>query len=131
MLMMTSVIGICAYYECVVINTLTCDLDNFPDISHVMGNRPYNKLYSLILVLYSAAKLTEARAYNHFIAEFTRPAWRMFLLFCAILSAIFGPCIGYWDVFYDVDTHVLVAGLFSLGEVFYVYGLVYLVATHP
>ena len=62
MFMMASLIAICGYIECSD-GTFDCSLQNFPDISHVMGLAPLNKLYSIMLTIYSCTKQAEARAY--------------------------------------------------------------------
>ena len=37
-----------------------CTLQQLPDISHVMGVAPLNKLYAIMLTVYSASKMWEA-----------------------------------------------------------------------
>jgi hypothetical protein len=37
------------------------------------------------------------------------------------ISCIFGPCIGFWDVYYDMQVHCFVVALFVIGEVLYIF----------
>ena len=82
-----------------------CTLKEFPDISHVMGVAPLNKLYSIMLTVYSFTKQAEARAYHGRLSSFVSSTTNNILLLCAIASIIFGPCIGYFDTYYNVTVH--------------------------
>ena len=103
-----------------------CTLDNFPDISHLMGAPPLNKLYAIMLTVYSAAKQAETRAYYNKLSTFVRPLVNNFLVFVAIVAMITGPAIGYWDCYFDMDTHCLMSGIFSGAEVIYLYSFCYI-----
>lgn len=52
------------------------------------------------------------------------------ILLAATASFIFGPLIGYFDCYYDMDHHMLATNIFTMGEIIYVYSVVYLVATN-
>jgi hypothetical protein len=72
-----------------------------------MGGPPLNKLYSIMLTIYSCVKQAEARAYHDRLSTFVSPCVNNFLLFPALASFIFGPLIGYWDCYYNMDKHML------------------------
>jgi hypothetical protein len=95
-----------------------------------MGGPPLNKLYSILMTLYACVKTAEARAYHHRLSGFVSPFVNNILILAAIVSFIFGPCIGYWDCYYDMPMHMKVTGLFTGGEIVYIYGVVYLIATN-
>jgi len=105
-----------------------CTLDNFPDISHLLGAAPLNKLYAIMLTVYSATKQAEARAYYDRLSTFVSPLVNNFLFFVAVVAMISGPCIGYWDVYYDIDTHCFVTSVFTYSEVIYLYSLCYIMS---
>jgi len=105
-----------------------CTLHKMPDISHVMGVAPLNKLYAIMLTIYSATKQAEARAYYNYLSTFVSPLVNNFLFFVAVVAMITGPGIGYWDCYFDMDTHCLMAGIFSGAEVIYLYSLCYIMS---
>ena len=43
------------------------------------------------------------------------------MLIYAFLSCVFGPMIGFFDVFYNMKVHCFVVALFTAGEVLYMY----------
>jgi len=129
MLMMAGTIAYNGYVACTA-GTFECTLEKFPDISHLMGNPPLNKLYSIMFVVYSCVKQAEARAYYHRLSGFVSPLANNILLLAASVSFIFGPMIGFFDCYYDMDHHMLATGLFTGGEVVYVYTLGYLISTN-
>jgi len=100
-----------------------CTVDNFPDISHLMGAPPLNKLYAIMLTVYSATKLAESRAYYNKLSTFVPPLLNGFLFFAAVVAMIAGPGIGYWDCYFDMDTHCLMSSTFTIAEVVYLYTL--------
>lgn len=53
------------------------------------------------------------------------PLYNSVLLLAALASFIFGPCIGYFDCYFDMPHHMLSAKIFTLGEIIYVVGVVY------
>jgi hypothetical protein len=55
MAMMASIIAICGYQACAT-GKFECTWKKFPDISHVMGGPPLNKLYAIMLTVYSCTK---------------------------------------------------------------------------
>jgi len=126
MVMMLSVIAIYGWISCRDQRFGECSLDNFADISHVMGTAPNNKLYAIMLTVYSAAKQAEARAYYNRLSTFVSPLANNFLFFIAVVAMITGPGIGYWDCYFDMDTHCLMAGIFSGAEVIYLYSFCYI-----
>lgn len=55
MAMMAVIIAICTYQACSE-GAFGCEVNSWPDISHVMGRAPYNKLYSIMFAIYSCTK---------------------------------------------------------------------------
>jgi hypothetical protein len=108
----------------------TCSATDFPDISHTMGNPPYNKLYSMMLTCYSWSKQAEARAYYSKLKPFVNPIVNMLMLAAAGVSFIFGPMIGFFDVYYDKPHHMEVVKYFTLGEVIYLLTMLCVVSIH-
>jgi len=129
MIMMASIIAICGYIACTD-GEFKCDVQNWPDISHIMGVAPRNKLYSIMLTFYSATKFCEARAYHDKLSTFVSPLLNGFLLIAALASFIFGPMIGYWDCYYNMDKHMLATQIFTVGEIIYIYIIVYLISSN-
>ena len=129
MLMMASIIAVCGYQSCQS-GKFVCTLEDFPDISHVMGGPPLNKLYSIMLTIYSCTKQAEARAYHHRLSTFVSPLVNGFLLFCAAVSCFFGPLIGFFDCYYDMKHHMFATTCFTVGEIAYIFVLVYLIASN-
>ena len=65
MVMMASLIALVGYHDCTT-GLLECDpAIDFPGVSSVMGLAPWNKLYSIMLTIYSCNKQAEARAHYH------------------------------------------------------------------
>jgi hypothetical protein len=83
-----------------------------------------------MLTVYSCTKQAEARAYHDRLSSFVSPLANNLLLLAALVSFIFGPGIGYWDCYYDMDMHMWATTLFTGGEIVYVYLTVYLIATN-
>ena len=52
------------------------------------------------------------------------------ILLSATASFIFGPLIGYFDCYYDMEHHMLATNIFTIGEIIYVFSVVYLVASN-
>ncbi len=107
MIMMATLIIIFSYKACVD-GVFQCDAAHWPDISHTMGITPNNKLYSMMFVIYSFSKQAEARAYYQRLQGIAPPLLNAFLLIPAAIAFIFGPCIGYWDCYYNMDIHMQV-----------------------
>jgi hypothetical protein len=84
-----------------------------------MGLPPLNKLYSIMLTGYALVKQAYARANHDRLSAITSSGVNSFLLLCALTSCIFGPCIGFFDTYYDVKTHCVVTKLFTIGELLY------------
>lgn len=95
-----------------------------------MGVAPRNKLYSIMLTIYSCTKQAEARAYHDKLSTFASPLVNSLILLSAAASFIFGPLIGYFDCYYDMDHHMLATNIFTIGEIIYVFSVVYLVASN-
>ena len=95
-----------------------------------MGLAPLNKLYAIMFTVYSFTKQAEARAYHHRLSGFVSPLANGFLLLAASASFIFGPLIGYWDCYYNMDKHMLATQIFTGGEIVYIYFITYLIATN-
>lgn len=129
MLMMASIIAVCGYQACQA-GKFTCTWKSFPDISHVMGGPPLNKLYSIMLTIYSCTKQAEARAYHDRLSGFVSPLVNGILLLAALVSFVFGPLIGFFDCYYDMPNHMFATTCFTGGEIVYNYGIIYLLATN-
>ena len=129
MIMMATFIAYFGYTSCMD-GKFVCTWKDFPDISHVMGGPPLNKLYAMMLTIYSCTKQAEARAYNDKLSGFVSPIVRGVLLLAATASFIFGPCIGFWDCYYNMDTHQFVTQIFTIGEIAYLFIIIYLLATN-
>ena len=127
--MMASLIAYFGYTSCMD-GKFECTWKKFPDISHVMGGPPLNKLYAIMLTIYSFTKQAEARAYNDKLSGFVSPLVRGVLLLAATASFIFGPCIGFWDCYYNMDIHCFVTQVFTQGEIAYLFIIIYLLATN-
>ena len=95
-----------------------------------MGVAPRNKLYAIMLTIYSCTKQAEARAYHDRLSTFVSPLVNSFVLIAATASFIFGPGIGYWDCYFDMDMHMFATKIFTIGEIIYVFCVVYLVASN-
>ena len=120
---MATLIAIFGYRSCVS-GEFVCTVAKFPDISHIMGVAPLNKLYSIMFTVYSFSIQAQVRAYDQKLSGFVNPMIRNVLLLAALTSFIFGPCIGIWDCYYDMDIHMWVTTLFVGGEAVYLYILV-------
>jgi hypothetical protein len=96
-----------------------------------MGVAPLNKLYSMMLTVYSFTKQAEARAYSQTLQAkgIASSTTNLLLLLFAGASFVFGPCIGFFDVYYDVKTHCKVTQIFTIGEIGYVFLMTYLLTT--
>jgi hypothetical protein len=129
MIMMSGLIAIFGYQACTT-GKFQCDIQHFPDISHLMGGPPLNKLYAMMLTAYSMTKQAEARAYHDRLSSFVSPIFTNLLLVFAVMSFICGPGIGYFDCYYDMDWHMFFTGWFVVGEVAYGTLMVYTVATN-
>jgi hypothetical protein len=119
-LMMTSVLLYCGYTACQE-GKFECDMQKFPDISHVMGHEPLNKLYAIMLTFYSFQKQAYVRAfYSQLKALPNEQTANVHLLYFAALSCVFGPMIGFFDVYYNMQVHCTVTALFTIGELGYI-----------
>ena len=92
-----------------------------PDISHVMGKAPLNKLYAIMLTFYACVKQGYVRAYNDRLTGIASNGTRQSLLIYGAISCIFGPMIGFFDVYYNMQVHCFVVALFVIGEVLYIF----------
>ena len=129
MLMMASVIAYYGYDACTT-GKFECTLEKFPDISHLMGGPPENKLYAIMLTIYSCTKQAEARAYYHRLQGFVSPLLNNVMAVAATSAFLFGPMIGFFDCYWDMDHHQMATDLFTYGEVIYGFTLVYVLATN-
>jgi hypothetical protein len=116
---MGAIIIYCGYLGCTD-GTFTCDNKSFPDISHVMGKPPLNKLYAIMLTAYACVKQAYVRAYHERLTGIASSGTNKALLIYGAISCIFGPMIGFWDVYYDMHVHCFVVALFVIGEVLYI-----------
>lgn len=110
----------CGYMSCTD-GTFECTGDHFPDISHVMGKAPLNKLYAIMLTAYAFVKQAYVRAYHHRLTGIASPCTNQAMLIYGLMSCVFGPMIGFFDVYYDMPVHCFVVALFVVGEVLYVF----------
>ena len=117
-MMATTILG-CGYMRCTD-GTFKCDGDSFPDISHVMGQAPLNKLYAIVLSIYAFNKQAYVRAYNDALTGIASAGTQQLLLIYGLLSCICAPGFGFFDVYYDMTIHCIVVGIFVAGEVLYV-----------
>jgi hypothetical protein len=100
--MMGGTLIYCGYISCES-GVFECSTNSFPDVSHVMGKAPLNKLYAIMLTFYAFVKQAYVRAYHHRLSSFeTEASNNTYLLGFAVLSCVFGPMIGFWDVYYDM-----------------------------
>ena len=117
---MAAIIICCGYIKCND-GTFTCNENGFPDISHVMGKEPLNKLYAIMLTVYACVKQAYVRAYYEKLQGVISPGTNKALLIYGAISCIFGPMFGYYDVYYNMSIHCLVVALFVIGEVLYIF----------
>lgn len=73
-----------------------------------------------MLTFYACVKSVYVRAYHHRLNGVASPGTQKALLIYATLSCIFGPAIGYYDVFYNMPIHCAVTAVFVIGEVMYI-----------
>ena len=123
MIMMATLIAIFGYRACMQ-GEFECTVQHFPDISHVMGVAPLNKLYAMMFMVYSFSKQAEARAHYQHLQSFVSPLVNNLLLVAAAFGFVFGPCIGFWDCYMNMDIHVKITTLFTSGEVAYLFIIV-------
>jgi len=128
--MMATLIAYFGWVACTEEKFGACSVDNFMDISHLMGNPPLNKLYAIMLTVYSATKQAEARAYYNRLSTFVSPLVNNFLFFAACVAMIAGPGIGYYDTYFNLDMHMTFTTTFTVAECIYVYTLCYLMNKH-
>ena len=117
--MMCGILLTCGYIRCTD-GTFQCTNTKIPDISHVMGQAPLNKLYAIMLTAYAANKQAYERAQHQRLQGIASQGTLTALLIYGALSCIFGPMIGFFDVYYDMHVHCFVVALFCVGEVLYV-----------
>ena len=89
-----------------------------------MGVAPLNKLYAIMLTFYACVKQEYARAYHQRLNGIASKCTNKALLIYAALSCIFGPCIGFFDCYYDMTLHCTATALFVVGEVLYIFTVI-------
>jgi hypothetical protein len=119
----------CGFQACYT-GEYECSASHLPDISHVMGKPPLNKLYAMMLTFYACVKQANVRAYHQKLTGIASPCTNKSLLYFACMSCIFGPLIGFFDVFYWMIVHCTVTALFTAGEVLYMYTMVGILSTN-
>ena len=123
-LMMGGILLYCGYTSCQA-GTFECSWNDLPDISHVMGKPPLNKLYAIMLTFYAFVKQAYVRSYHHRLSAFDNVSKKNTYLLCyAAISCVFGPLIGFWDVYYDMQVHCIIVAFFVIGEVGYILTIV-------
>lgn len=85
-----------------------------------MGRAPLNKLYAIMLTVYACVKQAQVRAYHERLRGIASPGTNSNLLIYGAISCVFGPMIGYFDVYYNMTVHCSVVALFVIGELLYV-----------
>ncbi len=115
---MFGILVTCGYVKCND-GTFQCTNTKIPDISHVMGHPPLNKLYAIMLTAYAANKQAYVRAQYQRLQGIASHGTLTAMLIYGAISCIFGPMIGFFDVFYDMQVHCFVVALFVVGEVLY------------
>jgi len=128
--MMATVIAYFGWVACTQETFGVCSVDNFMDISHLLGNPPLNKLYSIMLTVYSATKQAEARAYYNRLSTFVSPLVNNFMFFAACVAMIAGPGIGYYDCYFNYHMHMVFTNTFVIAEVCYLVPLAYIMSTN-
>jgi hypothetical protein len=121
--LMFGILATCGYIRCND-GTFQCTSTNMPDISHVMGQAPLNKLYAIMLTAYAANKQAYVRSQYQRLQGVAEQSTLSCLLIYAALSCIFGPMIGFFDVYYDMHVHCFVVALFVIGEVLYFFTMI-------
>ena len=116
--MMASILLGCGYMQCTN-GTFDCSTMKLPDISHVMGHPPLNKLYAIMLAGYAFNKQALVRAFHDRLTGIASTGTNQWLFIFGVMGVIFGPCIGYWDVYFNMPVHCFVVALFCVGEVGY------------
>jgi hypothetical protein len=123
-IMMTTILLYCGYNACQEGN-FECDMQKFPDISHVMGHEPLNKLYAIMLTFYAFQKQAYVRAfYSQLKALPNEQTANVHMLYFAALSCVFGPMIGFFDVYYNMQVHCTVTAFFVIGELGYIFTMI-------
>lgn len=123
-IMMTTILLYCGYTACQE-GKFECDINKFPDISHVMGREPLNKLYAIMLTFYSFQKQAYARAfYSQLKALPNEQTANVHMLYFAAISCVFGPMIGFFDVYYNMLVHCTVTTFFVIGELGYIFTVI-------
>ena len=130
MLMMAILLALYGYRACYQ-GEFECSLNTFPDISHVIGVAPLNKLYAMMLLVYSFTKQAEALAYHDRLTRLGVSATTTSLLLVfANVSILLGPCIGFFNLNYNVQWHCKVTQIFTIGEIGYCFLITYLLSSN-
>jgi hypothetical protein len=116
--LMGTIMIVCGYIQCND-GTFDCSTGKVPDISHVMGRAPLNKLYAIMLTFYAFNKQANVRSFHHSLQGIVSEGTRQWMVILGIMCCLFGPCIGYWDVYFNMPVHCFVVALFCVGEVGY------------
>ena len=121
---------ICGYISCQA-GTFECSTNSFPDVSHVMGKAPFNKLYAIMLTFYALVKQAYIRAYHQRFSSIPEASTNNSFLLCyGALSCVFGPMIGFFDVFYNMQVHCTVVAFFVVGEIGYIFTICSMVSSN-
>jgi hypothetical protein len=100
-------------------------MNDFPDVSHVMGRPPFNKLYAIMLTFYAFDKQAYVRAYHDRLSPIIGESKKNSLLVLfGVVSCISGPGIGFYDVFYNMHMHCLIVAFFVIGEIGYIFTII-------
>ncbi len=84
-----------------------------------MADPPLNKLYSIILTIFSCTKQAEARAYHTKLRSIVTPKINKIMLIAAFASVVSAPWIGFFDVHYNFPLHMVATMTFTAGDIVY------------
>jgi len=135
MVMMATVIALFGYKACYDPSFIppdggafSCKMTDFFTISDIMGVAPWNKLYAIMMTVYSFSNLAEMRCWDDRLTTFTTSSTRTVLWIGTVVGMIFGPGIGFYDCYYDGHWHQFVTNVFVFGQLLYIYPLVYILS---
>ena len=73
-----------------------------------------------MLTAYACVKQAYVRAYFERLQGIASESTNKNLVIYGLISCVFGPMIGYYDVYYNMQVHCAIVALFVIGEVMYV-----------
>lgn len=137
MVMMATVIAAFGYKACTDPTFVppegppfSCKVTDFFTISDIMGVAPWNKLYAIMMTIYSFSNLAEIRCWDDRLSSFVSAQTRNVLWFGTILGMVSGPMIGFYDCYFDYPWHQFSTNLFVVGQLLYIYPIVYILSSN-